>query len=299
MSPLGSDHAAVGAAERELTDREFELLSALVASHTGIALGPSKRALLQARLGKRLEALGLSTFMDYHRLLQQQDPEGEELGRFVNAVTTNKTEFFREPHHFAYLRDQLIPSLQARVGLGAKPRLRIWSAGCSSGEEPYTIAITLADALRDDHRWDLRILASDISTDVLKRAETGTYSREEVAAVPLRALRQYFLRGTGASEGLVRVRPEIRGLVAFRRINLLDDTWPIRATFDVVFCRNVLIYFDRSTQARVLERLIPFVKDGGLLILGHAEGVYGMAAGLQPAGNTVYRKESRPCPPPS
>ncbi len=293
------DHAALDATARQLTDREFELLSALVLSQTGIALGPSKRALLQARLGKRLKALGLSKFLDYHRLLEQQGPEGEELGRFVDAVTTNKTEFFREPHHFAYLRDRLVPALEARVALGAERRVRVWSAGCSSGEEPYTIAIALADALGDEHRWDLKILASDISTDMLRRAETGTYSLDEVAAVPRMTLRRYFLRGTGANDGRVRVRPELRGLVAFRRINLLDAAWPIRTTFDVVFCRNVLIYFDRATQQRVLERLISFVNDGGLLMLGHSEGVYGMVAGLQHVGNTVYRKESPPCRQPS
>jgi chemotaxis protein methyltransferase CheR len=299
VSSLAPSDSPAPPTEHPLTDREFEALSALVASHTGIALGRDKRALLQARLSKRLRALSLSTFTEYHRLLTAKDTGGEELARFINAVTTNKTGFFREAHHFSYLRERWIPRLEARAGRGADRIVRIWSAGCSSGEEPYTIAITLMDALRDAAAWNVRILASDIDTDVLQRAEAAIYSLDDVETVPRASLYRHFLRGTAANPGLVRVRAELRRLVTFRRINLLDEAWPIRATFDVIFCRNVLIYFDRSTQARVLERLIRFVKDDGLLVLGHSESVHGLVEGVRPAGHTIYRKEGATCPPPS
>ena len=299
MPPRAPADPPTAPTERELTDLEFGILSALVASHTGIALGSDKRALLQARLGRRLRALGLSTFMEYYRILKDQGADGPELVRFVNAVTTNKTEFFREAHHFDHLREHVAPALEAAAAEGAERVVRVWSAGCSSGEEPYSIAITLADALPSAEGWDVRILASDIDTDVLERARVGTYTLEEVAAVPRTALHRYFLRGVGNNDGLARVRPELRRRVAFRRINLLDDAWPIRTAFDVVFCRNVLIYFDRPTQTRVLERLLRFVKDDGLLVLGHAEGVHALVSGLRHAGNTMYRKESDPCRPPS
>jgi chemotaxis protein methyltransferase CheR len=274
-----------------LTDREFELLSGLVATNTGIALGPAKRALLQGRLGKRLRALGLATFMDYYRILTERDPDGEELVRFINAVTTNKTEFFREAHHFAYLRERWVPAVQARIAEGADPIVRIWSAGCSSGEEPYSVAMTVVDALEGTAGCDLKILASDIDTDVLTRGEAATYTLEEVAAVPPPTLHRHFLRGTGAKSGLVQVRPTLRDLVIFRRINLLAETWPIRTRFDIILCRNVLIYFDPPTQTRVLGRLLDFLKDDGLLILGHSEAVHGIVEGLRHVGTTIYQKE--------
>jgi chemotaxis protein methyltransferase CheR len=159
--------------------------------------------------------------------------------------------------------------------------------------------MTLIDSLRGPASWDLRILASDIDTEMLDRAQEGIYRLDELGAIPRAALRRHFLRGVDANQGLVRVKAPLRDLVAFRRINLRDETWPIRTSFDVVFCRNVLIYFDPPTQAQVLERLIHYVKDQGLLILGHTEGVHGMFAGLQHVGNTIYRKEGESCPPPS
>jgi chemotaxis protein methyltransferase CheR len=289
LSPHVPPDPSAVPAEHGLTEHEFELLSALVAANTGIALGPAKRALLQGRLGKRLRALGLTSFLDYYRVLTERDPDGEELVRFINAVTTNKTEFFREAHHFAYLRDRWVPALRARVAEGAERVVRIWSAGCSSGEEPFSVAMTVVDAL--DGGWDLKILASDIDTDMLQRGEAATYSLEDVAAVPPPTLHRHFLRGTGAKNGLVQVRPSLRGLVIFRRINLLADAWPIRTRFDIILCRNVLIYFDPPTQARVLGRLLDFLKDDGLLILGHSEAVHGIVEGLRHVGTTIYQKE--------
>jgi chemotaxis protein methyltransferase CheR len=276
---------------RDLSDREFQSFRTLVATHSGIALGPHKRALLQARLGRRLRTLGLTTFADYHRLLIEHDPQGEELVRFINAVTTNKTHFYREPHHFAYLAERWAPAMVGRASRGGERAVRIWSAGCSTGEEPYTIAMTVADALPHADGWSVRILASDIDTDVLERAAAGVYSIDAAGAIPPAVLKRHFLRGTGTSTDLMRVRPSLRSLVAFRRINLLEDQWPSGASFDVIFCRNVLIYFDRPTQQRVIERLGACLKDDGVLVLGHSEGILGMTNGLRHVGHTIYRKE--------
>ena len=265
---------------------------------TGIVLGPHRRPLLRARLATRLATLGLQTFTEYYRVLMERDPTGEEMNRLVNAITTNKTEFLREAHHFAYLRDVWAPGVKTRVGEHDGHRVRIWSTACSTGEEPYTIALTLLDALPCE-TFDVRILASDIDTDVLARATAGVYSMETLRALPAPLLKRHFLKGTGANRGLARVRSEVRRLVTFRQINLLDDTWPVRTEFDVIFCRNVLIYFDRPTQQRVLEHLLEYLKDDGLLILGHSESVHGLVAGLRHVHTTIYQREkvSDQCPP--
>jgi chemotaxis protein methyltransferase CheR len=276
--------------EAGLDDREFEVFRELVHAHTGISLSAHKRPLLQARLGRRLRALGLSTFTEYHRFLTEGDPSGEELGRFINAITTNKTDFFREAHHFRYLADEWVPAAKARAGRTGDRAIRIWSAGCSTGEEPYTIAMTLRDALGTAAGWDVKILASDLDTEVLARAEAGVYSLDQVAAIPPPVLARHFLRGRGEDAGSVRVRPELRSLITFRRINFQDARWPIRSRLDVIFCRNVLIYFDRPTQQRVLRRFLDLLKEDGLLILGHSESVYGLLDGVKHLGNTMYRR---------
>jgi chemotaxis protein methyltransferase CheR len=274
-----------------LTDSEFELLRRLVLAQTGIALGPHKREMLKARLGRRLRALGLARFLDYYRLLSEGDPGGEELTRFVNAVTTNVTDFFREPHHFRFLAEQWLPRLRQRAGRDGERRLRVWSAGCSTGEEPYTIAFTLREALGAAAGcWNVRVLASDIDTDALARAAAGVYPAARAATVPPALRRRFLLKGTGANSDLVCVRPEVRGLVAFRRINLIDDPWPVHTSFDAIFCRNVLIYFDRPTQQRLLERLLRFLHDDGLLFLGHSESLNGLFAGMKHLENTVYQR---------
>jgi chemotaxis protein methyltransferase CheR len=236
------------------------------------------------RLARRLQALGLRTFAEYHtRLLA----DGGELTRFINAMTTNKTEFFREAHHFDYLKSTWLPSRRPCRRTSDR-RLRFWSAACSTGEEPYSLALTLLEALGGGAGWDLRILASDIDTDVLAHAAAGIYPLEHVAPVPAALLPRYFLRGTAARDGYVRVKPAVRSLVTFRRINFVDEAWPIRTRFDAIFCRNVLIYFDRDTQQRILDRLIEHLADDGLLFLGHSESIHGLVDGLEPLAPTVY-----------
>jgi chemotaxis protein methyltransferase CheR len=271
-----------------MSDREFEVFRELVRRETGIALGAHKRALLEARLGKRLRALGLSTFGAYYTYLRRADTAGDERIRFVNAITTNETAFFREAAHFAYLDAEWLPARRELADAGGARRLRAWSAACSTGEEPYSIAMSFLAAV-DVPRWDVRILASDIDTDVLTRAVAGVYRLEAVDRVPVAQLRRFFLRGVGANEGAVRIRPTVRELVTFRRLNLLDAQWPIRTRFHLIFCRNVLMYFDRPTQAAVVARLERHLEPDGLLVLGHAENLLGLGSSMERVTSTVYR----------
>jgi chemotaxis protein methyltransferase CheR len=273
-----------------ITDREFQQFRALVRKHAGIALGDTKRQLVCSRLGRRLRHYGYTTFSQYYKHLMEDDPGGQELVRMINAITTNKTEFFREAHHFAFLRSVVVPGLVSASQAGGPRRLRIWSAGCSSGEEPFSIALTLLEAIPDIWTWDAKILGSDIDTDMLARGEKGVYPMEQVAHVPSPVVQQHFLRGKGTRDGLVCLRPGPRRLVTFRRINLHDESWSIRTTLDAIFCRNVIIYFDRAFQQQLIMRFVELLKPGGYLFLGHAESLLGMGMGLTYVGNTVYQK---------
>lgn len=277
---LGLESAGV-----PLSDRDFEQLRRLLHDRAGIALGPQKRLRMTARLSRRLRALGLGSFADYHRYLS--DPaHGEEMVAFVNALTTNKTDFYREPHHFEHLQRTWAPAVRDRVRAGEPCRLRLWSSACSTGEEVYTLAITLHEARLVPPAWDVRILASDIDTDVLARAAEGVYAADRVAPVPAALLPRYFLRRRDGG-GEVRVRRELRDLVTFRQLNLAAFPWPVRAVFDVIFCRNVLIYFDRDLQRRILEEFRAALRPGGLLFLGHSESVFGLVSDLRHLGNTI------------
>lgn len=289
-APLDAALESVLPADLPISDREFELFRALVHQRTGIALGPHKRHLLRARLGRRLRALGLASFGEYYAYLT--DPAGghREMTAFVNAITTNKTDFFREPYHFEYLGGRWAQARRAEGERTGRRRLRLWSAACSSGEEPYTLAMVLAEAQLVPPRWDVRILASDIDTEMLAQAAQAVYPMERLAPVPPALLTRCFLRRAAGRGDEVRVRPELRALVTVRQINLADPQWPIRTRFDVIFCRNALIYFDRATQKNILERLVSFLEPGGLLFLGHAESVYGLVDGLAHLGHTIYAR---------
>jgi chemotaxis protein methyltransferase CheR len=216
----------------------------------------------------------------------------------INCITTNKTSFFRESHHFDLLRNLLLHPLQLRAAAGQPRRLRIWSAACSTGQEPYSIAIVIRDTITSPAAWDIKILASDIDTDVLARAERGIYETEDLDAMPPALRSRHFLRGTKDCAGLVSVKPELRRLVHFRRVNFVDPSWPVRGKFDAIFCRNVLIYFDRPTQYRLLSRLAGFLKPEGFLFVGHSENLHWFRDLLIPVDNSVYRIETanRPTP---
>lgn len=285
------EHGAEGglsAPSFDISEAEFETLRKLIHTHAGIALGDGKKQLLVARLSRRLRALGLTSFTQYHGLLTSNDPSGDEMRRMLNCVTTNQTDFFREKHHFELLKDRVLSEAKARAQKGGPRKLRVWSAGCSTGEEPYTIAITLAEAFGLSSGWDLKILASDIDTQVLATAEQGIYPEHRIQNLPEAVKRAHFLRGKGESEGLVRVRPELQKLITFRRINFIESPWPIQTTFDVIFCRNVIIYFDRETQRRLFHRMREKIASHGYLFVGHSENLYWLRDIFEPVQSTVY-----------
>lgn len=272
-----------------LSEREFLDFRALILRETGINLKDSKKALVASRLGKRLRHYNFQSYGEYYDFLIRQPPGSSEHRQLANCISTNKTDFFREPHHFDFFREQVLPELRERCARGGARRLRVWSAGCSSGEEPYSIAITLVDALGTSAGWDIKILASDIDTEVLHRAEQGIYDFDRVRDLPEALLKAHFLNGKGQSEGMVQVRDQLKGLIKFRRINFIDPNWEIRTQFDVIFCRNVIIYFDRDTQRLLFERLVRYLTPTGYLIVGHSENLYWLNDLLVPVRSTVYR----------
>jgi chemotaxis protein methyltransferase CheR len=270
-----------------LSRYEFNALRALIYQETGISLHDGKKEMVCSRLTKRLRRLGLPSFGAYYDYLIECDPAGEERREMINCITTNKTDFFRERHHFDILRAVVFPQLQRRALAGGPRRLRIWSAACSTGEEPYTLAMMVREHFGPLGGWDIRILASDIDTEVLRRAEAGVYDEDRISDVGVSFKQKYFGKGAGA--GKICVRPELRELIAFRRINLIEDAWPIRTRFDLIFCRNVIIYFDRPTQDRLLRRLAEHLTGDRYLFLGHSENIHWLTDLFTPLGNTVYQ----------
>lgn len=267
------------AADPGLDDREFDAFRQLIFQATGISLGAGKRQLVAARFSKRLRALGLNEFSDYLALLRS-DKASSEHEFMINAITTNKTDFFREPHHF----DILGNVFKAAAG----SPVRIWSAGCSTGEEPYTIAMTAREVL-GDAAPGLMLTASDVDTAVLAHASKGTYSEDRMADVSDTRRRRHFLCGRGHAAGQWRVKPDVRAMIDFRRINFIDSSWDIGKQLDVIFCRNVIIYFNRATQERLISRFAEHLRPGGLLILGHSENLHWLSDTFESLGNTVYR----------
>ena len=268
-----------------LTDKEFELFKHLIYQQVGIKLDEPKKTLLVSRLGKRLRDLQIPSYQAYYDCVSGNGGE-EELIKLLDLVSTNKTEFYREPVHFDFLRDQVLPEVQS------SKTLRIWSSASSSGEEPYTIAMTLSDAITDINRWDIKILASDISTRVLAKASAGIYEEERVSQLSNDLVKRHFLRGKGPQAGKLQVRPQIARLVAFRRINLMDPTFPIRSPLDVIFCRNVMIYFDRPTQAALMEKFHRYLRPGGYLFIGHSESLQWIDHPFTYLKPTIYQKPS-------
>ncbi len=270
-----------GPSERhfDFSDADFARVRAMIHRRAGISLGTHKREMVYSRLARRLRARGLRDFGPYLDELERNDtaPEWE---LFINALTTNLTAFFREEHHFPILADY------ARQ---LNRPMQVWCNAASSGEEPYSIAMTLLDAL-GPRIGDTSVYATDIDTNVLKQARSGVYPAERVSKVSPDILRRHFLKGKGRNVGLVRVRPEVVARVRFEALNLLDPQWPIRLPFDVIFCRNVMIYFDKPTQARILERMAPLLKPGGLLFAGHSENFTYISRDFRLRGQTVYER---------
>ena len=267
------------------TAEDFRHIAQTLHAHAGIALSEGKAALVYSRLAKRLRLLGLRSFRDYCALID--GVEGvDERQAMMAALTTNVTRFYREPHHFDHLRDKVMPELAAKARAGG--RVRLWSAACSNGQEPYSMAMTVLDVLPEAAELDVRILATDIDPNMVAEGAAGVYSDDLLAPVPA-ASRKHFTPVAGAP-GRFSADATLRRLVAFKELNLIGD-WPMRGRFDVIFCRNVVIYFDDATQERVWGRFTPILNPGGVLYIGHSERVTGPAAHLlQPAGLTTYVK---------
>ncbi len=270
------------AAQNKLDDADFECLRKLVYEQTGISMDNSKRQLIASRIGRRLRPLNLSSFSEYCELVSA--PGAPELETFINAVTTNLTYFFREPSHFEHLTTVMVPKWQRA---NDRTPLRIWSAGCSSGEEPYSVAISLADSLGDAREW--QILATDIDSSVLDLARAGIYPTERASRVPGQTLARWFQKGVGRNAGKIRVREQLRRRITFNRLNLMQD-WPMRRSFDAVFCRNVVIYFNKSTQATLFDRLADRLVSGGVLYVGHSETLFKVSDRFRLIGQTTYEK---------
>jgi chemotaxis protein methyltransferase CheR len=271
---------------RPLTDGEFRQVRDLIEAQVGIHLSPVKQALVNARLLPRIRELQLSTFGEYYeRAVRSPD---DELVRMINAICTNETRFFREPNQFAYLRDALIPWWleQARQNRRTR-RLRVWSAACSSGEEPYSVAMTLLELLPSD--WTIELLASDISTKVLERAVTAIYPLPRLTEIPGELHKRFLLRGFGSRTGTFRIGPDVRSVVRFQRENLVKSDFAPLGNFDLILCRNVLMYFESATRRDVAARLTRRLTAGGHLFVGHSESLHGLQLGLQTMAPAIYR----------
>ena len=274
--------------EFAFSEWSFQNLRQIVREHTGIYLTDAKRELVYSRLSRRLRKLNLPSFDAYCELLINE--KSTELTEFINAITTNLTSFFREAHHFEYLANTVLPGLMERKR--QKPRIRIWSAGCSTGEEPYTIAIILKETMPRIEDWDVRILATDLDSNVLSRAESGIYSQERIAGLSRERITRWFQKGGGTNADKVRVAPELRDLITFRQLNLMHD-WPMRGPFDIIFCRNVVIYFDKDTQRALFDRYADLLDPKGYLFVGHSESLFKITRRFHLIGKTVYERADR------
>jgi len=274
--------------EVKMSTRDYARLCELIYREAGIHLGTEKSTMLEGRVNRRLKALSLNSYSEYCDFLFGHKGLKEEIGPLINAVTTNKTDFFREPRHFDFLTESALPDLSERSG-GGRP-LVIWSAGCSTGEEPYTLAIVLSEYAQSHPGFRFRILATDISTTVLGKADRGVYSTDVVAPVTAALQQKYFMRSCDPASNRVRVVPELRKLIEFRRLNFMDNDYGVAGKVDAIFCRNVIIYFDRQTQEKVLGRLARYLVPDGYMFVGHAETLHDMNLPLTPVAPASYRR---------
>lgn len=275
---VGGD--ATRSREFDFTAQDFERIRKLIYAHAGISLAPIKQDMVYSRLARRLRALKLQSFTVYLDQLEKNQ-NSDEWERFVNSLTTNLTSFFREPHHFPIFADYL-----RKVAVQRRP-IRVWCSAASTGEEPYSIAMTAQEALGAQANL-VTILATDIDTNVLETARKGVYPIDRVEKLTPEQLRRFFLKGTGVQEGFVCVRPELRQMINFQRLNLLEPGWAVKGPLDIIFCRNVMIYFDKPTQYKILSRFVPLLADDGLMFAGHSESFLHAADLFRSLGRTVY-----------
>jgi len=271
-----------------LNDDDYFTLADLIHSQTGIVLKDHKKDMVYGRLSKRLRQFGMTSFGDYLHYLAGDNGPGE-IGMLINAITTNLTRFFREPHHFDHLRDHVLPEILDLIKQGRQSRLRLWSAGCSSGEEPYSMAMCLDEALnkRPDQILDAKILATDLDTNMLERGRAGRYRDQHLEHLPPEF--QPYLSPAQGEDGYVQAQDILRHYISFKQLNLLEK-WPFSGPFDAIFCRNVMIYFDAGDKQRLISRLVEKLRPGGWLFIGHSETILDMSPGLKLYGRTIYQK---------
>jgi chemotaxis protein methyltransferase CheR len=286
MAARAGSALEAGVAPPAITPREFALFQALIHREAGIYLSEAKKALVAGRLARRLRELALGSFSAYHEFVRQ---DADERIRMLDCISTNETHFFREPRQFEFLEQQVFPEWAERAAAGLRPRkARVWSAGCSTGEEPYSIAMALLHRFPPSAGWEIEVLGTDLSTRVLDRAQAAVWPIAKAQEIPPRYLRPFMLRGVGSQAGKLKVVPEIRALVRFERLNLNQANYPVRGPFDLVFCRNVLIYFDAPSKRQVVHRLLDHLSPDGYLFLGHAESLTGLTDRARSVGATVY-----------
>jgi chemotaxis protein methyltransferase CheR len=277
-----------------LSTKDFEFICQFVHNAAGIVLGENKREMVYRRLARITRERKLKNFSDYCHLLRTQSDKEEDY--FINAITTNLTSFFRENHHFDYLLQHEIPRIvtEEKKSVRQRKRLRIWSSASSTGEEPYSIAITFLRAMKGElFGWDIKILATDVDSNVLAQGAAGVYDNSRIEELPEELKRQCFIQGTGKNNNNVKVSEKLKSLVTFKRLNLLHD-WPMKGPLDVIFCRNVIIYFDKKTQQELFSRYYELLKPGGLLILGHSENLGQYQQYFTNEGRTIFRKPELP-----
>lgn len=292
MLPGKSEDTSIELPERlpgtlSLGDKDFKRLSGFIEEELGIKMPPAKRVMLESRLARRLRLHGFPNYTAYVDYVFSEEGARTELIHMIDAVTTNKTDFFREADHFDFLLNNLLPQVRPQGG----DTFHIWSAGCSTGEEPYTMAMVLEEYRRVCPSFLWRIFATDISTKVLAHAVEGIYEEEKVEPVPLDYKKRYLLRSKDHQKKLVRVKGELRSRIDFQRLNFMDDNFGLNERFDVIFCRNVIIYFDRPTQERLMRKFYERLVPGGYLFLGHSETLTGMNIPLRSVASTVYRRD--------
>lgn len=273
------------AREFSFSKEEFDQIRDIVKQQTGIVLAEGKYDMVYGRMSRRLRELGIPTFKQYLRHLDEGNDN--ELLNFVNAITTNLTSFFREGYHFESLRNELLPALM--IQNQSTRKIRIWSAGCSTGEEPYSIAMVVRDVIREDSGWDVKILATDLDSNVLATGQKGVYPASRIEGVPDAYKHRWVLRGKGAQSDKVKIRSELQSLITFKRLNLIEP-WPVKGPMDIIFCRNVVIYFDKDTQRDLFFRFAEVLRPDGHIFIGHSENIFNVSDRFKLLGRTMYKR---------
>ena len=276
--------------QKTLSEAEFKKIASYIEKNVGIKMPPEKRLMMQSRLTSRLKALHLDSFKQYiDYVFSGKDTDNHEIIMMIDAMTTNLTEFFREPQHFDFMRNVALPEYAAQ----GRGKIKIWSAGCSTGQEPYTLSMVMSEFIRQNPTSSIRdysVLATDISTKVLDKAASAIYPMDAVKGIPKQTMHQYFLKGKDPKNPSVRLKQEIRNRVNFMRLNFMDDDYGFRDTLQIIFCRNVLIYFDKANQERVINQFLRYLEPGGYLFLGHSETIFGMTLPFKTVAPTVFQR---------